>query len=140
MSFAPISAFETANFVTGDRFYDIHLVSETGGQVSSSLGRRMDAERLGESSYDTVVVGATVGVHAPTPDTVAFLREAITTTRRIASVCVGAFTLAEAGILDGRRATTHWGYAQELQRRFPKVTVELDRTLLQMVRFGLPPE
>jgi transcriptional regulator GlxA family with amidase domain len=59
MSFAPISAFETANFVTGDRFYDIHLISETGEQVSSSLGRRMDAERLGESSYDTVVVGAT---------------------------------------------------------------------------------
>jgi transcriptional regulator GlxA family with amidase domain len=127
MSFAPISAFETANFVTGDRFYDIHLVSETGVQVSNSLGRRMDAERLGETSYDTVVVGATVGVLRPSPDIAAFLREAITTTRRIASVCIGAFTLAEAGILDGRRATTHWGYAQELQRRFPKVIVEMDR-------------
>jgi transcriptional regulator GlxA family with amidase domain len=127
MSFAPISAFETANFVTGDRFYDIHLVSETGEKVSNSLGRKMEAEPLGGSSYDTVVVGATVGVLPPTPDTVAFLRKAVTTSRRIASVCVGAFTLAEAGILDGRRATTHWAYAQELQRRFPKVIVEMDR-------------
>jgi transcriptional regulator GlxA family with amidase domain len=130
MSFAPISAFETANFVTGERFYDIHLVSETGEQVPNSLGRTMDTELLGESSYDTVVVGATVGVVPPTPDTVAFLREAITRTRRIASVCVGAFTLAEAGILDGRRATTHWAYAQELQRRFPKVIVEMDRIFI----------
>jgi transcriptional regulator GlxA family with amidase domain len=83
MSFAPISAFETANFVTGDRFYDIHLVSEAGEKVSNSLGKRMDAERLGGSSYDTLVVGATVGVLPPTPDTVAFLRKAITTTRRV---------------------------------------------------------
>jgi len=130
MSFAPISVFETANFVTGSRFYDIHLVSETGEQVPNSLGRSTETELLGERSYDTLVVGATVGVVPPTRGTVAFLREAMTSTRRIASVCVGAFTLAEAGILDGRRATTHWAYAHELQRRFPKVIVEMDRIFI----------
>src|SRR6267154_2554642 len=48
-------------------------------------------------------------------------------TRRVASVCVGAFTLAAAGLLDGRRATTHWRYAARLQREYPSVRVEADR-------------
>jgi DJ-1/PfpI family len=66
----------------------------------------------------------------PTPRTVAFLRDAAASTRRIASICIGAFTLAEAGLIDGRRATTHWAYAQELQQRFPKVKVEMDRIFI----------
>ena len=45
-------------------------------------------------------------------------------------ICIAAFTLAEAGILDGRRATTHWSYAEELGRRFPKITVEMDRIFI----------
>jgi transcriptional regulator GlxA family with amidase domain len=51
-------------------------------------------------------------------------------TRRIASICIGAFTLAQAGLLDGRRATTHWLYGRELQSRFPKIRVEIDRIFI----------
>jgi transcriptional regulator GlxA family with amidase domain len=50
--------------------------------------------------------------------------------RRVASICIGTFILAEAGILDGRRVTTHWAWAQELERRFPKVRVEMDRIFI----------
>jgi transcriptional regulator GlxA family with amidase domain len=55
------------------------------------------------------------------------VRKSLKTARRIASICTGAFVLAEAGILDGRRATTHWCRAPELQKRFPKVKMEADR-------------
>jgi transcriptional regulator GlxA family with amidase domain len=59
-----------------------------------------------------------------------FLRQALQRSRRIASTCTGAFVLAEAGLLDGRRATTHWHRARELQARFPKVRVEEDRIFI----------
>jgi transcriptional regulator GlxA family with amidase domain len=127
LSFAPIAVFETANGVAGERFYEIYLVSETGKRIVNSLGSTTDTELMGERSYDTLLLGAATEIVPPTRRTVAFLRNAATSTRRIASICVGAFTLAEAGLLDGRRATTHWAYAQELQQRFPKVRVEMDR-------------
>ena len=129
LSFAPIAAFETANSVSGERFYDIHLVSETG-KIANSLGRTTDTVLMGEYSYDTLLLGAGADIVAPTPRTVAFLRDAAASTRRIASICIAAFTLAEAGLLDGRRATTHWASAQELQQRFPKVRVEMDRIFI----------
>jgi transcriptional regulator GlxA family with amidase domain len=66
----------------------------------------------------------------PTPRLLTFLRDAVTDVRRVASICIGTFILAEAGILDGRRVTTHWAWAQELGRRFPKVRVEMDRIFI----------
>jgi transcriptional regulator GlxA family with amidase domain len=58
------------------------------------------------------------------------LQGALANTRRIAAICIGAFILGEAGLLDGRRATTHWLFAKELQRRFPKASVEVDRIFI----------
>jgi transcriptional regulator GlxA family with amidase domain len=130
MSFAPIAAFETANLVFGQRFYDLRILSESGGALTNSLGWTMNAEPLGDSSLDTLIVGAAPDTTPPSARIVAYLREAQSTTRRIAAICIAAFTLAEAGILDGRRATTHWAFAQELGRRFPKVIVEMDRIFI----------
>src|SRR6266403_2942669 len=130
LSFAPVAAFETATFVARERFYDLRLVSETGKRIANSLGGTVDTEPMGEHSYDALLVGATGEIVSPTPRTVALLREAAASTRRIASICLGAFTLAEAGLLDGRRATTHWACAQELQQRFPKIRVEMDRIFI----------
>ena len=129
LSFAPIAVFETANGVSRELFYDIRLVSETG-KVTNSLGRTTDTELLGKDSHDTLLLGASAEIVPPTPRTVAFLRNAPESTRRIAAICVGAFALGEAGLLDGRRATTHWAHARELQERFPKAKVEMDRIFI----------
>ena len=130
MSFAPVAAFEAANLVAGERFYDLRILSESGEPLTNSLGWTMNTERLGESRLDTLLVGSGPDLVSPSPRVVDYLREAVSTTRRVASICIAAFTLAEAGILDGRRATTHWSYAQELGKRFPKITVEMDRIFI----------
>lgn len=61
---------------------------------------------------------------------IAFMRDALKRHRRVAAVCTGAFVLAEAGLLDGRRATTHWQHARELQRDHPAARVEEDRIFI----------
>src|SRR6516225_5416685 len=89
LSFAPIAVFETANGVSRERFYDIHLVSENGKRMTNSLGTTMDTEPMGERPYDTLLLGAGLEAVPPTPRTLDFLREAVTRTRRIAAICVG---------------------------------------------------
>ena len=72
------------------------------------------------------VTGAAPPVPAPSPRLAAALRAAAARGATVASVCTGAFTLAAAGLLDGRRATTHWAYADRLARQYPAVKVESD--------------
>ena len=130
MSLAALSVFEFANFTTGEPVYEMHLLSETGGAVRSSLGMTVETGRFGDPAFDTLLVGGGTGIPGSTPGLRAFSREALDASRRVASICTGAFIFAEAGLLDGRRATTHWMVAGELQARFPKVTVEEDRIFI----------
>ena len=127
MSFAPLSVFEVANEAAGERFYEVQVLSVTGGTIPNSFGMDISTQKIGCESFDTILVGAAPDVTPSSPELLSFLRESVTTTRRIASICIGAFTLADAGLLDGRRVTTHWAYASELQQRFPKTRVEMDR-------------
>jgi len=108
MSYATIATFDTANFIAGEQFYDISILSEHGGSVPNSFGTATETEPLNIKLFDTLLVGAGVALAPPTPKLIAFLREAVTEVRRVASLCIGTFILAEAGILDGRRVTTHW--------------------------------
>ena len=128
MSVAALSVFELANWESGEPVYDVHLLSETGGSVRTSIGVSVATEPFDDTNFDTLIVGR--GTQPPTPGLIEFVRRAPGRCRRVAATCLGAFVLAEAGLLDGRRATTHWHRARDLQARFPKVKVEEDRIFI----------
>src|SRR6202171_4102612 len=130
LSVTALSVFELANGHTGEPVYDVHLLSETGGSIRSSIGISVATEPFDDTNFDTLMVGGSAAVGSLTPGVIKFLREALKRSRRIASTCTGAFVLAEAGLLDGRRATTHWRRRRDLQARFPKVKVEEDRIFI----------
>jgi transcriptional regulator GlxA family with amidase domain len=126
----PLSAFEIAGNVSTDIAYRCEVVSLTGGEVISSAGLGVITQKIRRKPFDTlIVVGGAVSAHpaalAPVADHLAL--GAVSGSRRIASVCTGAFILASAGLLDGRRATTHWKYTSHLRHQYPKVSVEGDR-------------
>jgi transcriptional regulator GlxA family with amidase domain len=73
------------------------------------------------------LVAGSSALPEPSPELIALLQRGFAQSRRVASICTGAFILAQAGLLDGRRATTHWHFARELQQRFPRIKVEEDR-------------
>jgi len=127
MGFAALTAFEMANLSVGENGYAITLLSETGGPVRSSAGFCVETEAFGETAFDTVIFGASATIEPVTPGVIDFVNRAMRTARRIAAPCTGAFVLAQAGALEGRRATTHWFFARELQARFPDLKVEVDR-------------
>src|SRR5262245_7885014 len=124
---AAAAVFEIANLTTRKKTYDIALVSESGGAVKSSVGAVVQTIALDPTRYDTLLVAGANDVAPSTPKLLRQLARAAQCARRTASICTGAFIMAEAGVLNGRHATTHWHYAPELQRRFPAVTVEEDR-------------
>ena len=129
MSLAALTVFEIANLPDGRKSYDVHVLSEHGGPVESSGGMKLETEAFGDPAFDTVIVGSITEMKIPSPDAavVAFVKEAARVSRRITSICSGAFVLAEAGLLEGRRATMHWAHASEFRARFPNVITEEDR-------------
>jgi transcriptional regulator GlxA family with amidase domain len=130
MSLAVVSVFEFANMEIGKPVYDVHLLSETGGSICTSMGMSITAEPFDDSNFDTLIVSGTTVIEPSTPGLIKFVQQALGRYRRVAATCTGAFILAEAGVLDGRRATTHWYHARDLQARFPNVKVEEDRIFI----------
>ena len=130
LGFAAVTAFELANAVLGEPTYEVTVLSERGGLVMSSAGVRVETHAFSDVTFDTVMFGSGVETDTVSPALTAFVRRSLSTSRRIAAPCTGAFVLAEAGVLDGRRATTHWRFANELQRRFPRVVVEQDQIFI----------
>ena len=122
------AAFEIAGAL-GKSVYETIAVSNQGGLIRSSSGMALETAPLAKAGFfDTlVVVGGEGHVTAMVcPELQAFIRSQKSTARRICSVCTGAFLLAAAGLLDGRRVTTHWQHARVLKAQFPEIRVSAD--------------
>ena len=130
MGLAPVTVFETANLSNSEPFYAVRFISETGGAVQTSSGLPVQTEKFDDRTYDTLVVGGATVVQPSSPGLIDYIKDAPKRVRRIAAVCTGAFVLAEAGLLAGRRASTHWAYARKLQLDFPSVKMEEDRIFI----------
>jgi transcriptional regulator GlxA family with amidase domain len=125
----PISVFEIAGRLA-EKPSSIRVLAEKPGPVRSSSGVEMMARGLRSAgSLSTLIVAGGDGVRtaAKSPKLLAFVGAAAKRGVRIASVCSGAYVLAEAGLLDGRRATTHWGRTRHFLSAYPTVKLESDK-------------
>lgn len=120
-------------FVEANRFgadYRLTVASVDGGDVTTSIGTRLGVTHSISAidSADTVLVAGSDNLPGRPidPALVEAIRSVSERTRRMASICTGSFILAQAGVLRGRRATTHWHDTRRLARAFPDITVEPD--------------
>lgn len=111
----PTAALTAANRLLGAEYYRIELISKDGDTVLGDAGLSLAARLAGSSPVETVVVVGGMIEPMLEPDNIAGIQRASAETSSIASICTGAFLLAAAGYLDGKRATTHWQFAQRLQ-------------------------
>jgi transcriptional regulator GlxA family with amidase domain len=114
-----------------DRSYRLTTVAAGPQELDTSSGLQLRPHAVladAPEPIDTLIVpgGEGHGAAAADPALIAWIRERSARTTRTASVCTGAFLLAAAGLLDGRRATTHWSAARALQRTYPRVRVDLE--------------
>lgn len=133
MALATQTVFEYANHTAGSPFYTMEHYSAEGGEVRSSVGLAVGTRAAGpRTQADTwIVAGVSDPLAVPAePAALSFIRKAAGRARRVAAICTGGFVLAQAGLLDGRRATTHWAFAREMQKRFPGIRVEEDRIFI----------
>lgn len=102
-------------------------------RTSSGLGIAPDSLPDHRKALDTLIVCGGFGVHkaAAEPELITWLKRRTRVARRVASVCTGAFLLAEIGLLDGKRAVTHWAYCDRLAREFPDICVEPDPIFIE---------
>ena len=129
----PISVFEIAARLAGNP-PSIRVLAETPGPVRSSSGVEMLARGLkAAGTITTLIVAGGEGVDAAAKSRkmLAFVRAMARRGVRVASVCSGAYMLAEFGLLDGRRATTHWRRTRQFLARFPKVKWEPDQIFVR---------
>jgi len=126
------AAFELANAVKGEPYYTLSIASVEGGPITSSSGFAVPTVPLAEvGPVDTLLLLAGL-LPPPRQDeaTLDTLRTMARESRRVAGLCTGAFLLGQMGLLDGRRATTHWSYARQMREDFPNVRVEDDRIFI----------
>ena len=118
-----------------DDGYDVTIASVDGAQIATGTGLVLVAQPLPDphGSIDTVVLPGGWGLDEArkNPGVVDWVKAVSGTARRVVSVCTGAFLAAQAGLLDGCRATTHWAFADELAREFPSIAVDPDPIFVQ---------
>ena len=131
----PYEVFQHASPLSAE--YDCQVVSRTPGPVRSSSGLPVHAshgvDELDPGGIDTLVVAGGSGVDLARTDRalVDWVRAAGATSRRVTSVCSGVFLLAAAGLVTGRRVTTHWSRARQLADEHPELIVDCDPIFIQ---------
>lgn len=122
----PAAVFGAANERRGKPFYDVRIVSPEGGAVTTNLGVTLMSEKIGGQPDTLLVAGGITGLPAAMEreDMRQWLRKAAPRAERYGSVCTGAFVLAAAGLLDGKRVATHWAACHLLTKDFPAITVD----------------
>ena len=134
--FGPLEAFATANMIARRPLYRLTVAAIGRAAVDTSLGIPiLPSVTVADidGPIDTLLVSGGFGQAEASCDQrlLSWLRSAKPQARRCGSICTGAFVLAAAGLLDGKRATTHWAMAQELSRRYPRIAVEVDRIFVR---------
>ena len=130
----PIAAFEMPARGMQPVPYRLSLIAASAGPVRSSSGVTMQAEAMDAvGPIDTLIIAGGQGTIAAMdcPAIRDFVQREAARVRRLCSVCSGAYVLAAAGLLDGRRATTHWRRSPHFARRFPQVKLEPDRIFIR---------
>ena len=127
----PAEVFATANRLSANSAdeYEVRIVSKDGGVILTASGIPFftePASSLGEVDTFIVSGGLRILAVAKDPEIADLVRNAAARARRMCSVCTGAFVLAEAGLLEGRRAVTHWETGDEFRARYPGVRLDLD--------------
>jgi transcriptional regulator GlxA family with amidase domain len=128
----PLDVFAEANVQSGEAAYALRLIAAEPGPIRSSSGVKLAPDRVigvdADEALDTLLVaGCPNAADVPAgAKVVDWLRERAPMARRFGSVCSGAFFLAEAGLLEGRRVTTHWAVAEQLAACYPSVRVDKD--------------
>ena len=126
----PLEVFAVANRCGARPAYATSVVSMAGGSVTASSGLTIDTEPAARTPepVDTLIVAGGYDLREASADRdlLGWLVAAAGSARRVTSVCTGAWLLARAGLLDGRRATTHWMVCETLATHFPSVDVQAD--------------
>jgi transcriptional regulator GlxA family with amidase domain len=120
--------------------YQVEVLARKAGPVTMSSGLQLIATRRisdVRGGIDTLLVSGGVGVHKLAADSsvIRWLQRMAERTRRMASICTGTFLLARAGLLDGKRVTTHWASCERLQREYAKLTVDPDPIFVKEGRY-----
>lgn len=125
----PLEVFATANELSGHGHYETRILSPTGAPVCATNGLRWVADGTWEDLPEqaTMLIPGGHGIHAPrTPDVAGQVGRLAVRAGRIASVCTGSYLLAEAGLLVGKRASTHWAKEDDFASAFPSTMLDRD--------------
>lgn len=135
----PLQVFNEAKLPDDSPAYEVILASAEGGQISTDACITIASHRIDavmDETVDTLLVvgGAPAAIPAETAALRSMLQRHLELPRRLGSICIAAFILAELGVLDGHEASTHWGKCDRLQREYPSITVKPDAIFVKSGR------
>ncbi len=112
-------------------FFDVKTASINGNPIKTTFGQEIkpDLSIQDAGDSDTIIIPPTDATDILAPKAVSWLKESYERGTHIASICLGAFLLAQTGLLDNKRATTHWGYENRFRKQFPKVKLKPEKII-----------